>query len=208
MTDETYEGMSIIIDQHKDIPLFKGLKPTRSEYIMKGNYWNEIYDFYLKELPKYGWKAEYLQKDENNDVPGFMSIWRKKGLDWELTIGGGFVKAENQTEVTFDKNPIHYATTWILNIPKSICIYQNSSDKNCSVIHSKSKIKEIVHFINDASDWNEEVSPRQKTSVIDTEELKINVLFGDDKEIYFQSEKGTKIMKPEPDFFTLTNLLP
>jgi hypothetical protein len=32
------------------------------------------------------------------------------------------------------------------------------------------------------------------------------VYYESDKEIYFQSEKGLKIMKPEPEFFELTNL--
>lgn len=208
VTDDTYEGMSIIPEQHKDIPLYKGLKPTRHEYVMKGNHWKDIYDFYSKELPKYGWYVEYEQSssNENNDAAGFMSRWRKKGLDWELSIGGSYFKMNNQTEVIFDKTPIYHATTWFDKMPTNICIYQSPSDDSCSEINDKAQIEAIIRLINDAMDWDEQVFPREKTSVIDTGDLEIKVLYENEKEIYLQSEKGTKIMKPEPEFFKLTKL--
>ncbi|MBO1511007.1 hypothetical protein [Metabacillus bambusae] len=208
VTDDTYEGMSIIPEQHKDIPLFEGLKPTEHKYVMEGNHWNDIYDFYSKELPKYGWKVEYEQSssNENKEVAGFMSRWRKKGLDWELSISASYFKMNNRTEVIFDKTPIYHSTTWIDNVPASICIYQSSSNEGCSEINDKIQLEGIVNFINEAIDWDEEVSPREKTSVIDFGDIEIKVLYENDKEIYFQSEKGTKIMKPESDFFKLTNL--
>jgi hypothetical protein len=88
VTDDTYEGMSIIPEQQKDIPLFEGLRPSEHEYVMEGNHWNDIYNFYLKELPRYGWEVEYKQSssDKNSDVTGFMSRWRKKGIEWELSM--------------------------------------------------------------------------------------------------------------------------
>ncbi|MBM6618076.1 hypothetical protein [Bacillus suaedaesalsae] len=61
ITDDTYEGMSIIPEQHNDIPLFKGLKPTSHQYVMKGNHWEDIYEFYMGKLPSLGWKVEYEQ---------------------------------------------------------------------------------------------------------------------------------------------------
>ncbi|MBT2695855.1 hypothetical protein J7E79_00130 [Bacillus sp. ISL-40] len=106
----------------------------------------------------------------------------------------------------FDKTPIFNSTTWINNVPESICIYQSSTDEKCSEIKDEIKIEKIVGFINEAIDWNEEVSPREKTSVIDFGDMSIKVQYENEKEIYFQSEKGTKLMKPEPDFFELTNL--
>jgi hypothetical protein len=36
--------------------------------------------------------------------------------------------------------------------------------------------------------------------------MEIKVLYENEKEIYFQSEKGVKLMKPELDFFKITNL--
>lgn len=68
------------------------------------------------------------------------------------------------------------------------------------------KIQQIVGFINKAMDWEEEVLQREKSSVIVFGDMDIKILYENEKEIYFQSEKGTKLMKPEPDFFKLTNL--
>jgi hypothetical protein len=208
VTDDTYEGMSIIPEQQKDIPLFEGLRPSEHEYVMEGNHWNDIYNFYLKELPRYGWEVEYKQSssDKNSDVTGFMSRWRKKGIEWELSIYGSYFKMNNQTEVIFDKTPIYYSTTWIDDVPTSICIQQNSSNESCTEINDKAQIEGIVSFINDAIDWEEEVLPREKTSVIDFGNMEIKVMYESDKEIYFQSEKGIKMMKPDPDFYKLTNL--
>ncbi|WP_338786343.1 hypothetical protein [Metabacillus sp. FJAT-53654] len=208
VTDDTYEGMSIIPEQEKDIPLFEGLRPTEHEYVMEGNHWNDIYNYYLMELPRYGWEVEYKQNssDKNSDVKGFMSQWRKEGIEWELSIYGSYFKMNNQTEVIFDKTPIYNSTTWIDDVPKSICIQQNSSNESCAEINDKAQIEGIVSFINDAIDWEEEVLPREKTSVIDFGEIEIMVMYESDKEIYFQSEKGIKLMKPDPDFFKLTNL--
>ncbi|WP_077304574.1 hypothetical protein [Terribacillus halophilus] len=36
-TDDTYAGMSIIPEEHEDIPLFEGLEPTRSDYEIDGD---------------------------------------------------------------------------------------------------------------------------------------------------------------------------
>ncbi|WP_088102870.1 hypothetical protein [Halalkalibacter urbisdiaboli] len=207
VTDDTYEAMSIIPEKQKDIPLFEGLRPTVHQYVMEGNHWNDIHGFYSNELPKYGWEVEYEQSSSDENInAGFMSRWRKKGLEWELSIYGSYFEMNNQTKVIFDKIPIYHSTTWIDDIPTSICIHQSSSDGDCNEINDIDKIKGIVHFINDAIDWDEEVFPREKTSIIDMGDIEIKVLYESDKEIYFQSEKGIKLMKPEPDFFEITNL--
>jgi len=211
ITDDTYQGMSIIPEKHEDIPLFEGLEPTEHEYVIEGNRWIDIYEFYLKELPKLGWNIEYEgsalnDNDPDNDWSGFHSGWRKEGFDGELGISAHYNQYEEQTEVSFDKTPIYNSTTWISNVPESICIYQSLNDEKCSEIKDKIKIQQIVSFINDAIDWKEEVSPREKSSVIDFGDMNIKVLYENEKEIYFQSEKGTKLMKPESDFFKLTNL--
>lgn len=211
-TDNPYEGMSIIPEQHKDIPLFDGLKPAHGDYVIEGNRWKEIYDFYLKELPKQSWKVEHEdstlnQKDVKSDgAGGFYSRWRKEGFAGELWIWATYNKMEDQTEVTFDKHPIYTATTWFQNVPSSICVYQREDDGKCDEINDKTKIEEIVGLINNAIDWKEERLPRNKISVIDFGTVKVKVLYESDKEIYFVSEKGTKLMKPEPELFELTNL--
>ncbi|WP_028784794.1 hypothetical protein [Thalassobacillus devorans] len=111
ITDDTYEGMSIIPEQHKDIPVYQGLKPTKSNYVSLGNQWTEIYNFYLKELPELGWEVEHADSalDDNNsknDWSGFHSRWRKEGFDGELWISASYSQFENYTEVTFDKTPL------------------------------------------------------------------------------------------------------
>ncbi|MCM3671324.1 hypothetical protein M3181_20400 [Mesobacillus maritimus] len=211
-TDDTYEGMSIIPEQHKDIPLFDGLKPSRSHYEIKGNRWEDIYHFYMNELPKLGWEFEHEQTaldDDNyeNDWSGFYLLWRKDGFIGELRISASYNHYDEITKVIFDKTPIYKSTSWIEEIPDSICIYETLKDEKCFEVNDQSKIKQIKYLINNATDWaKEELPQREKTSVVDFGNLEITVSYESDKEIYFQSEKGIKIMKPEPEFFELTNL--
>ena len=211
ITDDTYQGMSIIPEEHEDIPLFEGLEPNEHVYVIDENRWIEIYEFYLKELPKLGWDIVFEDSalndsDPENDWSGFHSEWRKEGFDGRLIISAHYNQDDEQTEVMFDKNAIFNSTTWISNAPESICIYQSLNSENCSEIKDEIKIQQIVGFINDATDWKEEVLPREKSSVIDFGDMNIKVHYGNEKEIYFQSEKGAKLMKPEPDFFEITNL--
>lgn len=208
ITDDTYKGMTIIPEEHKDIPLFKGLKPTEHQYIIEGNHWIDIYEFYSKALPKYGWvvknKDSALNDDDSeNDWSGFNSRWIKKGFDAELLILAHYNQLEDQTEVIFDKTPIYNSTIWIDKVPERICIYQKPSDNNCTEINDKNKMEEITRFINEATDWNKDIEPRNESKVIELGNLEIKVLFESDKEIYLQSEKGTKMMKPEHEFFEL-----
>lgn len=169
-TDDTYEGMSIIPENHKDIPLFEGLEPTRSHYVIKGNRWEQIYNFYMNELPKLGWKVEYEQSalDDNNnenDWSGFYSRWRKERFDGELRISVSYNQYDEKTEVMFDKTPIYKSTTWIVDLPDSICIYESLNDKQCIEINDESKIKEIESLINKAIDWDKEEIPQRKKQV-------------------------------------------
>ncbi|MFV2048252.1 hypothetical protein ACEWK1_12835 [Metabacillus sp. YM-086] len=187
------------------------MKPTEHQYVVKGNKWIDIYNFYLKELPALVWKVEYEDSalndgDTENDWSGFYSRWIKEGFDGELWISANYNQFDEQTEVIFDKTPLYNSTTWIEETPKNICIYQNQNDEKCHEIEEKSKVEKIVRFINDAIEWDKEVLSSEKTSVIELGNTEIKVFYEDGKEIYFQSEKGTKLMKPDPDFFKLTNL--
>lgn len=212
ITDDTYRGMSIIPEHHNDIPLYKGLKPTNRKYVIKGNHWKEIYDFYLRQLPSLDWKIEYedstlKDKDPEKDwAGGFNSRWRKEGFDGELWIWAHYNKLEDQTEVVFDKHPIYNSTTWIHNVPSSICVYQNVDDGTCDEMNDKTKIEGLIGLINNAIDWKDERLPLNKASAIDFGTINVKVFYESDKEIYFVSEKGTKWMKPEREFFELTNL--
>lgn len=211
-TDDTYEGMSIIPEDYKDIPLFEGLKPTRNNYVIKGNRWEDVYNYYMNQLPEHGWKVEYEQSalEDNeieNDWSGFHSRWRKEGFDGELWISASYNQYEEQTEILFDKTQIYTTTFWIDELPDNICIYETLQAENCFEIKDKTKINELTSLINSAFDFNEEKLPqREKISIIEFGNLEIKVHYGSDQEIYFQSAKGMKRMKPEPEFFELTNL--
>ncbi|MEK4670837.1 hypothetical protein [Niallia sp. FSL R7-0271] len=103
LTDETYKGMSIIPEQHEDIPLFKGLEPTRVNYVSNGDHLNEVYEYYVNKLPELGWKSEYISSEFDDENPGFYSRWTKQGFEGELTILGSYNTFEKQTEVSFDQ---------------------------------------------------------------------------------------------------------
>jgi hypothetical protein len=211
LTDDTYEGMSIIPEQHDDIPLYEGLEPTRTHYVIEGDRWKDIYDYYFEKLPELGWENEYnysaLQDDDlENDWGGFDSSWIKKGFDGKLTINASYNQFDDQTDVMFDKLPILHSSIWIDEVPESICIYKSSTNQDCSVIKDKNKILKITEFINDAIDWKEKAFGSEKESLIDFGNISINVIYEKEKGIYFESEKGLKFMKPEPEFFELAGL--
>ncbi|MFD0824663.1 hypothetical protein ACT8ZR_03235 [Neobacillus sp. M.A.Huq-85] len=142
MNDHTYEGMSIIPEQHDDIPLFEGLEPTENQYVIDGDHWKDLYDFYFKKLPKLGWKNEYVQSalddhDPENDWGGFDSRWTKKGFKGELTINASYNKTNQQTQVIFDQTPIYQSSTWINKVPESICLYKSSTSSDCIILKIK-----------------------------------------------------------------------
>ncbi|QHE52835.1 hypothetical protein [Pontibacillus sp. HMF3514] len=202
-TDDTYTGMSIIPEQHKDIPLFKGLKPRQHDYVISGKVHKQIYDYYVEELEKHGWTPRYKQLEENY----FVTKWQKENFKGELQVSAQYNKFEEETEVIFDKIPLYKSTPWIEDLPKSICIYENLNQEGCLEIGEKSKVEEVKTLINKAIDWEKDEIPyREKTSVIDFGDTKIKVHYGNNKEIYLESNKGIKIMKPEREFFELTNL--
>ncbi|WP_227396016.1 hypothetical protein [Jeotgalibacillus aurantiacus] len=212
LKEDPYQGMSIIPEEHDDIPLFNGLELDDHQYVLEGDRWIDIHQFYLNKLPELGWDIQYQESalddhEAENDWGGFYSRWRKEGFDGELTISANFNSFEEQTEVIYDKNPIHYSTTWVSKMPENICIYKRLHDNYCSEIKDKATIRHIIGFVNEAIDWEEEeMLQRKKTSRLSFGDTNITVLYGDEEEIYFQSDKGTKVMKPEPDFFEYTDL--
>jgi hypothetical protein len=208
-TDDTYKGMSIIIENEKDIPLYKGLQPTDHTYVIDGDQWEEIYHFYITKLLDFGWKVEYVQSalsdnDTSNDWSGFRSTWRKKGFDGELSIFGYYNKYDDQTEIIFDKTPIYNPTTWIEHIPESVCIYDNK--KECIEVYDPLKIQIIVDLINSAPDYDGKIIHRKQYRELIIGELRVKVLFEADKEVYLQSTEGTKVMKPDPEFLNLLKI--
>jgi hypothetical protein len=189
VTDDTYKGMSIIPEQHDDIPIFVGLEPTEHNYIMNGDHWTDIYDYYMNELPKLGWQIEYNDSalndtDSDNDWSGFYSGWSKEGFDGELSLTAHYNKFEDHTEVMFDKRPIVVSSSWIEEIPEMICIYKDESDSECLEVRDKARISGIVDFINtEAYDYKEDTLPRSKTSVIDFGNIQVKVLYEGEKTI-------------------------
>ncbi|WP_199621979.1 hypothetical protein [Paenibacillus alkalitolerans] len=123
-----------------------------------------------------------------------------------MWIWAHYDELDDQTVVVFDKQRVFTSTTWIRNVPSTICIYLREGDGNCDEINDKAKITAIADLINNAIDWEEGTSPRERTSIVDFGTISVRVLYESDKEIYFVSEQGTKLMKPEREFFELTNL--
>ncbi|TYS91501.1 hypothetical protein [Rossellomorea aquimaris] len=209
VTDRTYEGMTVIPEEHDDIPLYDGLEPTMIDYKMKGNHWVHIYDFYLDELPKLGWEISESgsaldDPEAENDWSGFYSIWRKVGFDGELSISSHFNQGEDHTEVTFDTHPIYHSSVWIEGIPKSACVYVDSGNGPCQKMIDKEIIQSLVDFINDGIEWDDQsIEPRSQIKTYKFDHVTVEVLYEGDKEIYIKSDKGTKVMKPEPEFLKL-----
>jgi hypothetical protein len=58
---------------------------------------------------------------------------------------------------------------------------------------------------NEAIDGDKDAETRKHSTVIEFGNTEGKVLFEGDKEVYLQSEKGVKLMKPEPEFFRLLN---
>lgn len=108
-TDDTYEGMTIIPEHQEDIPLYDGLHPTKTEYVIKGDQWSEIHSFYLNELRNKGWQLEHMDSalnddNPNNDWSGFYSLWVKEDFEGELWVSANYNPYEENTEVIFDKH--------------------------------------------------------------------------------------------------------
>lgn len=211
-TDDTYQGMSMIPEQHKDIPLYVGLKPTENRYVTKGNLWAEVYEFYLQKLPDLGWTVAYehsvLQDDDmhNDEAGGFHSRWTKEGFDGELWIGAYYDQSANQTKVIFDKVPVRHATTWIYPVPSSVCIYPSEEAESCDEMKDTTKIEELAAHINQAMDSEVEPMPQSHARIIDFGTIQVKVLYEPDQELYLISDKGIKLMKPEIEFLELANL--
>jgi hypothetical protein len=209
--DDKYAGMTIVPEHHKDIPLYKGLILKDQRYTVEGNQWQDVYLFYLTELPELGWEAQYvdsaLNDDETeNDWSGFYSRWTKEGFDGELWISASYNQGEERTKVIFDKTPLYTTTEWIETAPERVCIYQEPEDQGCTEITDETTIYGIVMFINEALDRDGKVKTNGKTSIIEIGNTAITVFYEKDKEIYFQSDKGIKMMKPDHEFFELTGL--
>ncbi|MCF6409388.1 hypothetical protein [Pseudalkalibacillus salsuginis] len=199
MADDTYEGMAIIPEENEDIPLYKGLVPNRNTYTIKGDHREDIYKYYLKELPVNGWILDDAALDDN-DWRGFRSTWIKNKFDGELHLSVSYNEHGNETEVIFDKTPRHTSTEWVKEVPGMVCIYENPDDRNCRKINNPESIKRIVHLLNSSLDWNEAIGLREKMSLLMIGDLKVEVHYESDKEVYFRSHKGIKIMKPELEF--------
>lgn len=209
VTDRAYDGMTIIPEEHDDIPLYDGLEPAMSEYTIKGDHWVDIYDFYLDQLPKLGWEISELgsaleDHEAENDWSGFYSTWRKVGFDGELSISSHFNQGEDLTEVTFDTHPNYHSSDWIEEIPNNACVFVNSGNEPCQKINDKEIIQSLVDFINDGIDWDDQsIEPRSHKKTYMFDQVTVEVLYEGDKEIYFKSDKGIKVMKPESEFLKL-----
>lgn len=209
VTDDTYEGMSIIPEKTKDIPLYPGLEPTRSDYVMEGDSWREVFAFYEKQLPKHGWvlrmKGSALDDDDHeNDWSGAYSEWTKG--DFQLWVSASYNQWENQTEVMFDQTPILQSSVWLEKSPASLCIHHVSLRSDCEKVTDPDEIEAIINFINNASDSKEKAPAHKNEGRIDFGDFDVYYYYKKDKEIILWSKKGTKKMKPEPEFLALLKI--
>jgi hypothetical protein len=208
--EERYKGQTIIPEQSKDVPLYKGLRPDGTpEYVIQGDHWEEILAFYKKSLPDNGWHEVFIQVSdlEAGDGSGFMSTWAKKGQPWDLYISAGHFKNMNQTEVIFDKRKKMTSTAWIENQPVSICINeQPERSKNCYEMTDDETITKIIRMVNEAFDWDKDIYLYEGRSRIEFGALQVEVYYDLEKGIYLVSDKGTKWMKPEREFFETTRI--
>ncbi|MCP8615956.1 hypothetical protein [Salirhabdus salicampi] len=210
-TDDTYEGMSIIPEEHEDIPLYDGLKPTQSDYVIKGNQWRDIYHFYTSELPSLGWKATYHQTaldddDASNDWAGFYTRWEKEGFDGEISVSASYIESTEETEVRFNHMTAVQYTTWFEKVPDDICV---GKDRNhCVEVTDEEIIEFLVSYINHASDSSKVPKKRENAVSIDIDNTFVTIHYEEDEIIYIESSKGIKTMKPETEFIEgLNNII-
>lgn len=207
--EEKYKGLSLIPEQTDDIPLYMGLEPASPVYKIKGEHWEDILQFYQKELPKNGWSLTMLQAstDSKEDGAGFNSSWEKEGTEWVLSISGAYFKGMDQTEVMFNMRELLTADKWVDTEVSEICINeQPERSEECFKMTDRQTIQQIVGLINGALAVDHEEIPYNGKSVIDFDTITIDVYYDLEKGIYFVSEKGMKWMKPEIEFFELTRI--
>jgi hypothetical protein len=207
---ERYDGLTFIPERSDDVPLYEGLQPNGAPgYIMSGDHWQDIMAFYQKVLPKNGWTEVFVQSSGNStkDGAGFISAWQKEGQDWELTIDAGYFENTNQTEVSFDKRDRIITTKWIENQPDTICINeQPDRGDDCFPISDQHTISQIIELINGAMDWDKDPILYEGKSVLTAGSFNVQVYYDLEKGILLVSDKGTKWMKPEKEFFELTRI--
>ncbi|WP_226641898.1 hypothetical protein [Mesobacillus subterraneus] len=206
---EKYKGLELIPEQTEDIPLYTGLKPESPVYKIKGDYWADIMHFYEKELPKKGWSEVMIQASQNSDEDGagFISNWEKKGTSWVLSISGGYFQASDQTEVIFEKRKPLKSIKWVETDVTEVCVNeQPDRTDDCFSLTDQQVIKRIIELINSAPEAENQQIYYNEKSVIDFRTFKITVYYDLEKGIYLVSERGTKWMKPEREFFQLTRI--
>ncbi|MBT2680967.1 hypothetical protein J7E38_18410 [Bacillus sp. ISL-35] len=206
---EKYEGLELIPERTEDIPLYSGLEADSPVYKINGDHWRQVMEFYEKELPQNGWSLimQQASPDSNEDGAGFISNWEKKGTDWVLSISGSYFKNMDQTEVTYDKRVPIKAMKWVESEVSEVCINeQPDRSEDCFKMTDRKIISQIGEMINEAPDAGSQQHLYREKSTIEFGGLTITVYYDLDEGIYFVSDKGTKWMKPEKEFFELTRI--
>jgi hypothetical protein len=206
---EKYEGLDLIPERTDDIPLYKGLEADSPVYKIEGNHWSEVMKFYEEELPQNGWSLimQQASSDSNEDGAGFTSSWEKKGTDWALAFSGSYFINMDQTEVTFDRTVPIKAAKWVESEVPDVCINeQPDRSDDCFKLTDEKIISQIREMINEAPEAGNQQLLYKEKSIIKFGALIITVYYDLDNGIYLVSEKGTKWMKPEKEFFELTRI--
>ncbi|MFF2879146.1 hypothetical protein ACFVR2_22900 [Gottfriedia sp. NPDC057991] len=194
---DPHEGMSVIPEQRKDIGLYKKLELKDGHYVVKRNHLKEIHNFYLKDLQKSGWELEYDEVFQS----GFMSRWTKPNQG-KLNISGGYSHNDNQTEIRFDLYFPPAATTWFSIIPITVEV-MNENKITEKLIKNKNKINQLINFINEDAYDTKEKPLGELFRYLKIDDVEIKIYYKKNGPIFFVSEKGTKMMKPEKEIIDL-----
>jgi hypothetical protein len=193
--EDEYAGLTVIPEKRKDLPLYRGLVRTEFEYVIEGNHWKAIYDYYMKQLPKNGWELSHKQVFLE-DTGYFTMTWSKH--EEELEIHGGWNPDENKSSAVFDlRSKLHFSS-WIKRIPEKACVYASPEAATCHEISDQRKREQLAQWVNNEA-YDKKDAPLQKEyGIIMVDHLRIEVHY-DPKLPSFtlKSKLGRKVMKPE-----------
>lgn len=109
--------------------------------------------------------------------------------------------------MVFEKREALKAMKWIEKDGSEICINeQPDKSDDCFALTDMKAIERISEFINSAPAAEKQQIYYVDKSVIEFQALKITVYYDLEMGIYFVSDRGTKWMKPEREFFELTRI--
>lgn len=188
-----HEGMSVIPENTDDIPLYKGLTPRDSDYVINGNKTKDIFDYYELNLEKNGWKT--ISSKYHEQYQGFEQDWEKEGE--VLHLLSQYQEAEDETTVLFDKRN---APNELISSYQKVCMIKNEQEECLS----EADASLLVEQINLGAKIGALPASTQKISEILIKPMNLKVNFysrleDGNKYYYAVSKDGVLEMKPDED---------